>query len=1284
MLRLPLTVSLLFLFACGDTPETDKDKPVETEDTAGGDEDGDGFRPSDGDCDEANSEVNPGAEETCNGLDDNCDGAVDEGVVGVFYQDADGDGFGDAATASESCDAPSGYVSNNTDCDDGERTTYPDAPEVCDEVDNNCDGEIDEGQTGSWYADADGDGYGDPEALIVACEAPVGAVADNTDCDDTTASAYPGNLEVCDEVDNNCDGAVDEGVTSVYFADFDGDGFGAADLTQNACAVPTGYTVNADDCDDAVAAVNPDATEICNTIDDDCDGTVDEDDASGAITWYADTDADAYGDPSVTAVACAQPDGFVADRTDCDDARSATNPAATEYCNTYDDDCDGTVDEDDASGVGSWYLDADGDTYGNPAIVDISCAQPTGYVADATDCNDGSARAYPGYTESCDSIDNNCDGTVDEDTAVDARTWYADADADTYGNASVIDIECTQPTGYVANATDCDDARAASYPGAPEYCNAYDDDCDGSVDEESALDARTWYADADADTYGNPSVTDLECYVPTGYVANATDCDDTRALTNPGATEYCNTYDDDCDGTVDEDAAADASTWYRDADRDAYGDASVSDISCYAPSGYVADATDCNDGSARAYPGYTESCDSIDNDCDGTVDEDTAVDARTWYRDADADTYGNASVTDIECTQPSGYVANATDCDDLRAASYPGAPEYCNTYDDDCDGTVDEESALDARTWYADADADTYGNASMSDIECYAPTGYVATATDCDDTRALTNPGATEYCNSIDDDCDGTVDEGATDSITWYRDADSDGYGTSTSSSSSCSAPTGYVADSTDCLDTSAISYPGADEICDSLDNDCDGTVDNSPVDGDTYYADADTDGFGDASATVSECGMPSGYIDNDYDCDDTNGAEPVVADPITGSASGTGAIDSPFDSLQDAIDNANLCVVAFGGSYLEQIDLDGKSIDVWGVEGQDLTTIDANLSTCGTSNPTSCGATVTVASGTNATATLHGFTITGGTGAYASTETSTTCADSSASHSGRTTCTVTSYEYRGGGIYVSGDDPVFYDLIVRDNVLPSFEQTAVAEYTQYWMYSFGGGVYLENSNAEFENTMIEGNYADQGGGIFAEGETSFSFAEGYVSVNTATDGGGVNLSSASASFTNAIVHCNVADTDGGGLFTETSGTATFTNTVFYGNTSSVSGTTRGSQAYIGTSTTFNLYNSIVQASDAVYAVYGAGGTGTQDYNNVYNTPGSAYGGTLAAGTGALSSGGNFTAASCDGNPYNDLFSLRSDSTSINAGNPAGAYNDEDGTRNDQGAFGGPGSVWSL
>ena len=355
----------------------------------------------------------------------------------------------------------------------------------------------------------------------------------------------------------------------------------------------------------------------------------------------------------------------------------------------------------------------------------------------------------PGADEYCDGHDDDCDGSVDEDSSVDALAWYADTDSDGFGDASSVDTECYQPSGYVADNTDCDDGEATTNS-ASEYCDGHDDDCDGSVDEDSALDASTWYADTDSDGYGDAASTDIECYQPSGYVADNTDCDDGESTTNPGADEYCDGHDDDCDGSVDEDSSVDALAWYADTDSDGFGDASSVDTECYQPSGYVADNTDCDDGEATTNPSVSEYCDGHDDDCDGSVDEDSALDASTWYADTDSDGYGDAASTDIECYQPSGYVADNTDCDDGEATTNPSALEYCDGHDDDCDGSVDEDSALDAITWYADNDSDGYGDATSTDVECYQPSGYVADNTDCNDGKAAVNPSASEFCDGID------------------------------------------------------------------------------------------------------------------------------------------------------------------------------------------------------------------------------------------------------------------------------------------------------------------------------------------------------------------------------------------------------------------------------------------------------------------------------------------------------------------------------------------------------
>ena len=135
---------------------------------------------------------------------------------------------------------------------------------------------VDSDITSTYYRDADGDTYGNASDSIEAESVPEGYVTDNTDCDDTNAAVNPGATEVCNGIDDDCDGQIDEGVKTTYYGDADGDGYGDPANTTEACSVPDGYVENDADCDDANAAVNPGATEICNGIDDDCDGVIDE------------------------------------------------------------------------------------------------------------------------------------------------------------------------------------------------------------------------------------------------------------------------------------------------------------------------------------------------------------------------------------------------------------------------------------------------------------------------------------------------------------------------------------------------------------------------------------------------------------------------------------------------------------------------------------------------------------------------------------------------------------------------------------------------------------------------------------------------------------------------------------------------------------------------------------------------------------------------------------------------------------------------------------------------
>jgi hypothetical protein len=273
-----------------------------------------------------------------------------------------------------------------------------------------------------------------------------------------------------------------------FYADTDSDGFGDLASPSYACFQPTGTVTNSDDCNDGNSAIHPNATEICNGVDDDCDGLTDDADPSvtGRPTWYADTDGDGFGNPSSTVLACVQPSGYVANNTDCNDGNSNVNPNAQEICNNTDDDCDGLTDDADPSATGqsNWYVDADGDGFGNASISVFLCAAPSGYVGNDDDCNDGNNAIHPAADEVCNGIDDDCDGLTDNaDPSVTGQpVWYADVDGDGYGNPLASLLSCTQPSGYISDDNDCNDTDAAVHPLATEVCNGYDDDCDGLID----------------------------------------------------------------------------------------------------------------------------------------------------------------------------------------------------------------------------------------------------------------------------------------------------------------------------------------------------------------------------------------------------------------------------------------------------------------------------------------------------------------------------------------------------------------------------------------------------------------------------------------------------------------------------------------------------------------------------------------------------------------------------------------------------------------------------------
>ncbi len=183
--------------------------PVHTGCHSGTDADGDGWTAEDGDCMDLNPDINPDAVEVCDDVDNDCDGLIDEGVpTPTWYYDEDDDGHGNPESTVETCHQPKRYVSVGDDCDDQDPTAFPDNPETCDGVDNDCDGTVDEGlESSAWYPDTDGDGFGADTAPVRACVGPDGTVATRGDCNDTDPTVYPGATDSAgDGTDADCGG----------------------------------------------------------------------------------------------------------------------------------------------------------------------------------------------------------------------------------------------------------------------------------------------------------------------------------------------------------------------------------------------------------------------------------------------------------------------------------------------------------------------------------------------------------------------------------------------------------------------------------------------------------------------------------------------------------------------------------------------------------------------------------------------------------------------------------------------------------------------------------------------------------------------------------------------------------------------------------------------------------------------------------------------------------------------------------------------------------------------